>query len=95
MITLIENCSNFLLNELTEDGRDPLDLALEQAQMNPASIDSIKLLLESGHPVSARHLDRARESENPIVYNLLSKHRQSAGGPPVSYITRDSFLVNN
>ena len=29
LIVLVENIPNFQLDELTEDGRDPLDLALE------------------------------------------------------------------
>lgn len=90
--TLIQNTPTFVLHDLTEDGRDALDLALDASNSHsPSYIDCIQLLLDSGHPVSARHLDSARESKNPLVYNLLQTRqaKNNTWQPPISYITRD------
>lgn len=84
---LTSKSATFKLNELTEDGRDPLDLAIESG-----SCDCISLLLDAGHAVSPRHLDRARELGNPLIFqSLMSSSHQvaSIGHKPqgVSYIT--------
>lgn len=52
MALLIENYPHFLLNELTEDGRDALDLALDsRISLSDAKSfqETIELLIKAGH----------------------------------------------
>lgn len=92
VLTLIDNTENFQLNEMTEDGKDPLDLAVSNRHYECSQV-----LVEAGHPVRRKHVNAAHESGSAVIFNFLKRwydermKNEGGVGFKVSYITRESL----
>ena len=71
IISLLENISNFQLNEKTERGEDPLDLIIDNCMAqneeivddrnNQEIFECIKLLIGTGHMIKQRHINKLKK----------------------------------
>eukprot|EP00347_Sterkiella_histriomuscorum_P021207 403334830 len=74
------------------DDKDPLDLAIEKG-----SIESVRLLVEAGHPVTRLQTNYALESGKALVYSFLKnkyderRRQNSHNNISVKYITQESL----
>jgi hypothetical protein len=80
------------LNETTEEGYDPLDLAVANGHF-----ECVQVLVEVGHLVRRKHVNAAHESGKAVIFNFLKRmydermKNEGGVGFQVSYITRESL----